>query len=329
VRQSRGRETATLATTCNEVQRVCNDLDWQISIGRDFEHRVTDTRPTGARLPGPFCLFDARHDFCHDPTCPRTVIRSSAFLVSIRYFGSRTRARCENELAYSRITRFAANPTCAKSSIDGTLKDFMRETEMSRSIGFFSAKFKVLRLACLIKRKCRRRRSWVSINYTNAIYTFYYTNVYLRLLDLLKYERMCRFRNRWSSPGFINNRGANDANVPLHRYYRAILRPPVLPLALYSHCDFARIIADGHRGGEAARCSNRRVGIKVDVSSRWNPSVSELTKSDQSEALSETHSFTTRFNGICIRRSTRYAIRLRESSAWDPTCPRDIHALAR
>lgn len=36
--------------------------------------------------------------------------------------------------------------------------------------------------------------------------------------------RTYRFRNRWSSLGFINSR-ADDANVPLHRYYYAILWP--------------------------------------------------------------------------------------------------------
>lgn len=36
--------------------------------------------------------------------------------------------------------------------------------------------------------------------------------------------RTYRFRNRWSSLSFINSR-ADDANVPLHRYYCAILWP--------------------------------------------------------------------------------------------------------
>jgi len=36
--------------------------------------------------------------------------------------------------------------------------------------------------------------------------------------------RTCRFQNRWSYLDFINSR-AHDANVPLHRYYCAILWP--------------------------------------------------------------------------------------------------------
>lgn len=62
--------------------------------------------------------------------------------------------------------------------------------------------------------------------------------------------RTCRFRNRWSSLGFINSR-ADDANVPLHRYYCAILWPRFATRRWFTLCSGRRSIVARQRRGRA------------------------------------------------------------------------------